>query len=352
MDYDVPIGELPCSGRACYHRVPCIFPIAIGSIVFGALYIVEGNGCLEGKPYQAFSPSERDKDRTDCELPTQDYFIIGTWMFVVAIIVLVCASKVWLRPLWQVAWDLGWCRRCPSVLQFIIRSGLDRGPATELGHVAAAQSVAVAVDSAEVPLESIEAPPLRARPSDRKLRLVADEMINSAAENHAECCICFEAMYLEPIATLTADGQNACAHFLHARCARDLLHTENAAFENAKFCPMCRMDVNGMRTVPNIMEDPEGWFFCVDVEGDGRLSKQQVLNILTMQFPVDLEKLEAHLPTLWSRWDRDGSGFVSKQEFLDPDVGLLRFVRSSLLREEPATSTSRDVAKREPNGNP
>ena len=77
-----------------------------------------------------------------------------------------------------------------------------------------------------------------------------------------------------------------------------------------------------------------------------------MLNILTMQFPVDLEKLEAHLPTLWSRWDRDGSGFVSKQEFLDPDVGLLRFVRSSLLREEPATSTSRDVAKREPNGNP
>lgn len=69
-----------------------------------------------------------------------------------------------------------------------------------------------------------------------------------------------------------------------------------------------------------------------DVEGDGKLSRQQVLSALVAQFPIDVAKLEAELPSLWARWDVDGSGFVTREDFVDPEKGLLRFVRTTLLR--------------------
>ena len=107
-------------------------------------------------------------------------------------------------------------------------------------------------------------------------------------------------------------------------------------------CPQCRLPFNNIKEVPVASEDPDGWFFCVDVEGDGRLSRTQVLNVLLTQFPLDWRKTEEALPTLWERWDRDGSGFISRQEFMDPDGGLLAFVRAHLLHlptEPPAGAT-------------
>ena len=38
-----------------------------------------------------------------------------------------------------------------------------------------------------------------------------------------------------------------------------------------------------MAHVPALSQDVEGWFFCVDAEGDGLLSRQQVLNVLRCQ---------------------------------------------------------------------
>ena len=107
-------------------------------------------------------------------------------------------------------------------------------------------------------------------------------------------------------------------------------------------CPQCRLPFNNIKEVPVASEDPDGWFFCVDVEGDGRLSRTQVLNVLVSTFPLDWRKTEEALPTLWERWDRDGSGFISRQEFMDPDGGLLAFVRAHLLHlptEPPAGAT-------------
>ncbi len=85
--------------------------------------------------------------------------------------------------------------------------------------------------------------------------------------------------------------------------------------------------------MPTLSEDVDRWFFCVDAEGDGRLSRQQVLDVLVAQFPIDHAKLEEAMPTLWERWDVDGSGYISKAELLNPDRGLMRFVRTALLRE-------------------
>ena len=141
-----------------------------------------------------------------------------------------------------------------------------------------------------------------------------------------------EPLHAEPLATLTWGRHNACPHYLHARCAEQLLRSGTTASE-VKNCPICRAAVDGMARVPKISEDVDGWFFCVDAEGDGRLSRQQVLNVLVSQFPIDLAKLEEVVPVLWERWDADASGYISKEEFLDPDKGLMRFVRTTLLRE-------------------
>jgi hypothetical protein len=80
-------------------------------------------------------------------------------------------------------------------------------------------------------------------------------------------------------------------------------------------------------------EDPGGWFFAVDVSGQGRLSRREVLNVLLTQFPIDLDRLEANLSTLWQKWDVDGSGFISQRDFVDPERGLLNWVRVHLLHE-------------------
>ena len=104
-------------------------------------------------------------------------------------------------------------------------------------------------------------------------------------------------------------------------------------------------------TVPHGLDSHCGQFFAVDVSGQGKLSRREVLNVLVTQYPIDLDRLEANLPTLWSKWDVDGSGFINREDFVDPERGLLNWVRVHLLNEvstidlseadavEPATPT-------------
>ncbi len=146
----------------------------------------------------------------------------------------------------------------------------------------------------------------------------------SLAQRHAECAVCFEDLCSMPCAVFV-DGhaRRCCSHFLHEVCARAL---------PTKACPLCRAPFEATRTLPSIRDDPHGWFACVDVEGDGRLSKVQVREALVTQFPLDTSKFDGVIDTLWARWDHDGSGFVSREEFADPDSGLLADVRAQLLK--------------------
>lgn len=49
---------------------------------------------------------------------------------------------------------------------------------------------------------------------------------------------------------------------------------------------------------------------------------------------MDVDKLEAALPALWARWDSDGNGAISREEFLRPGIGLAAFVSKFLLKKE------------------
>ena len=242
-----------------------------------------------------------------------------------------------MKFLWRRGWDAGCCRPCPGPIQFAVRTGLDREPyhAPPLLPAPAPRVVVTGSPLAPPPLQLAPLPP---HPSDAGLIQVADSMLSSLAVAHAECCICLEPLHTEPLATLTRGQRNACPHYLHARCAEELFRSESLTWagEATPFhgrCPICREHIDGIARVPTLSEDVDRWFFCVDAEGDGRLSRQQVLDVLVAQFPIDHAKLEEAMPTLWERWDVDGSGYISKAELLDPDRGLMRFVRTALLRE-------------------
>ena len=151
----------------------------------------------------------------------------------------------------------------------------------------------------------------------------------TAGERHAECCICFDDLCdsTQTLACFTCNGARTCPHFFHQGCAQDVLR------EDAPHCPLCRHEVDDYVAVPSAADDADAWFGVVDVENNGQLSRAQVLSVLVSQFPVDAEKLEEALPMLWQRWDMSSSGFVSRQEFVDPQRGLLAFVRKELLHE-------------------
>ena len=175
-------------------------------------------------------------------------------------------------------------------------------------------------------------PPPAERDSSESLRGLLDGL--TAGERHAECCICFDDLCNdEPLSCFMHGGTRTCAHFFHEDCAQDVLHSADP------LCPLCRRPVDALMRVPDVTADPDAWFRCVDVEGDGHLSRMQVLSVLVSQFPVDQAKLEQALPSLWQRWDINQSGRVSRHEFVDAERGLLAFVRRELLHERASLRT-------------
>lgn len=162
-------------------------------------------------------------------------------------------------------------------------------------------------------------------------------LLRSLAEGQklAECPICFEDLCAQPCAVFKRGGHRVCSHFLHEACALSL---------PSRDCPLCRAAFCEVVRVPSLSSDPGGWFECVDVEGDGRLSKAQVLEVLTTQFPLDMDKAEGAIDELWPRWDLDGSGYVTRAEFSTPQTGLLAYARAHLLKTPEAAAPVPDIS--------
>jgi hypothetical protein len=154
------------------------------------------------------------------------------------------------------------------------------------------------------------------------------------AVEHAECCICCDPLCEQPTAVLTRGGQRICGHFFHASCCEALA----GGHHGGSTCPICRAEYDGVLAVPSIEADPAGWFRAVDVDGDGRLSQEEVREVLKAQLPVDWRQLEEQLPALWDQWDRDGDGTIDQQEMID----LARYMRDRLPRGEEAPVPSID----------
>ena len=153
----------------------------------------------------------------------------------------------------------------------------------------------------------------------------------TAGEQHAECCICFDELHERVVASFSYQGKRTCPHFFHDDCAAQLLQS------GAKACPICRRKIDLRMRVPKATDDPKGWFKCIDVESNGKVTRGHVMAVLVSQFPIDHVKLEEELPTLWTRWDTDGDGFLTMEEVIGGEHSLLHFVTTQLLKQPAGT---------------
>jgi len=144
--------------------------------------------------------------------------------------------------------------------------------------------------------------------------------------NFNECPICFDELYKRTIAYLiTESGCRACSHYFHEECVlnwRDIGST----------CPIDRCPYNSVVPIPSPFLHPLEWFQSVDSDGNGYLDKQEVLNILQAQLPVDSVRLEKEADELWTQWDTNGDGKISFEELTNSESGLIHYVRNNFPR--------------------
>jgi hypothetical protein len=168
---------------------------------------------------------------------------------------------------------------------------------------------------------------------DDTVTSMIEKLSLTAGEEAAECGICFDPLHERPVAAFMCGHKRTCQHFFHDDCAAGLINTAHAT---SKRCPLCNSAITAKVTVPKASADPEGWFKCIDVANDNKVSRAHVMAVLVSQFPIDLLKLEEQMPTLWDKWDKDHSGYLDKREVIEGPGSLLAFVQRALLKEDPA----------------
>jgi Ca2+-binding EF-hand superfamily protein len=168
----------------------------------------------------------------------------------------------------------------------------------------------------------IQGPPLAPRDDTSQ-----DELIQLAIL-HDECSICFCPLSDHTVCQLmNVDASNrlnrACSHLFHERCISGWIGEERHT------CPNCRIQFSTILLVPKVHVDPKAWFECIDENGDGTLSRSEILNGLKAQMHLDWDRIETDVDHLWSRWDKDGDGTISYIEFADPHSGVLAYLMTN-----------------------
>lgn len=158
------------------------------------------------------------------------------------------------------------------------------------------------------------------------------------ADEYAECTVCFEPLCSLRCATLRHNGRRVCRHLIHQQCAEAM---QCAGRYN---CPECRARFDSVTPLPDLTNDnTREWFEAVDQDGDGRLSRVEVLQVLKAQYRLDWRKLEQHIDGLWLHWDKDGSGDIAYHELVAPG-GLVEYVTGSHVTETFRTSDEEDLS--------
>ncbi|KAJ9471401.1 hypothetical protein DIPPA_05215 [Diplonema papillatum] len=153
-----------------------------------------------------------------------------------------------------------------------------------------------------------------------------------------ECCICFEPLPSDSVGVLMAKETRSrvCNHYFHYDCIKGMspfitrgygleMEIENLSTGDLK-CPMCRVSFNGICRMPDPDSDVRGWLRLVDVDQTGRLSKEEVKEVVKSTCFVSEEDLEEVLGDRWDEWDPDACGTIK----LADAGGLLDYVHEKL----------------------
>jgi len=162
-----------------------------------------------------------------------------------------------------------------------------------------------------------------------------EQQCGGVAAEYAECTVCFEPLCDMPCAMLHKNGARVCRHLIHQRCAESMQCAGNYT------CPECRGPFDTASPLPRLGAcNPREWFAAVDVDGDQRLDKNEVLTVLKAQYRLDWRQLEEHLDgELWQLWDQDGSGDLKFEE-LFADTGLIAYITGDHVAKRFAADTS------------
>lgn len=93
---------------------------------------------------------------------------------------------------------------------------------------------------------------------------------------------------------------------------------------------MCRSACSSVIVLPDFFKDVEAFFKALDVDNDGTIDRKEAMFTLKAMLPVDRDGdwLVAHFDALWERWDENRDGRISLEEFIQPEAGLLAYVRA------------------------
>eukprot|EP00435_Cladocopium_sp_Y103_P058623 s7_g20.t1 len=156
----------------------------------------------------------------------------------------------------------------------------------------------------------------------------------------AECCICCAELPSDTVCMLMQGfgKKRSCRHYLHHSCVKLLMQSTPAPY----LCPLCRTEFVRAEPLPDVRLNSSAWFRAIDDDDSGALEKCEVIDALCATLPVDPEKLEA--VKLWSQWDLEGSGRITREAFEHPR-GMLQFVLYSLpsLKREVRSGTIPDI---------
>ena len=153
------------------------------------------------------------------------------------------------------------------------------------------------------------------------------------------CPVCEIAALAEGgngVSVMMRGDRRACRHYVHTTC---LPTSPNS--EDGYKCSVCEKGYDSTVKMPDPRDDPSLWFRLVDIDGNGTLSKPEVVEAVKSTICCNWKQFEEQLndvydvdgnllreESLWRRWDVDDSGALSCEEFIAAG-GLLDYVLSN-----------------------
>jgi len=142
---------------------------------------------------------------------------------------------------------------------------------------------------------------------------------DALSSNYADCA-CGDLLAPDPVVYLTKDNKKVCRHFFHLACYKHLLK------DGVTTCFFCHKHFDGSIQIPNMVEDPEGWFAVAKSDESDNASYRNILELLGASMHLDHRRLEAELPDVFKKLDTDGDGCLSLKEMM-AETGLVAYAK-------------------------
>ena len=126
--------------------------------------------------------------------------------------------------------------------------------------------------------------------------------------SHAECPISFQPLHTGPVGVFVDESGRRLSKLYYNLFAAKQWLAHGLGSE-----PITGQPAAGVVEVPDPVKDLRGWFEVADVDGDGELTREEVVQALRALLPLELDKLDDAIAddTLWARLRDQPSTFKS-----------------------------------------